>query len=229
MGPPGDRGLPPANMTMREDTNTMKRSLIVGLIGLVLAVSTPAWAWQAQGQQQGQQQGQGQEQGQGQIQGQQGTIVNAPVSDAPTIPNPAPPVFAPNLVVAPETCMGSISGGFTASPGPISFGLSLGKTYVDPECTRRMDARSLQSLGAPDAGLILMAQKPDVAKALCETGRKQFCAPAKVSAAPAAPSTTTPALDKAVEQQKRTSSSTSDVMGEARERMQQAQRDGVQS
>jgi hypothetical protein len=170
----------------------MKKLSILALL-LALAV-TPAWAGNIQGQLQDQGQGQGQS---------QSIYVGdpAPAGDPKviTIPNPAPPVFSPNLVAVPETCMGSVSMGGSASTGPIAFGLNFGKTYVDPDCTLRMYARAVASIGDNDVARALLAQNDQVAQAYAAVGR-----PVKTAAAaPAATNTAPAAVQEGVQKEKR--------------------------
>lgn len=77
-----------------------------------------------------------------------------------------PPAYAPGLVAAPETCMGSVAGGGSFLP----FGLSFGTTYKSSDCELRMFARALQSMGQFRAAILLLATNEDVAKALLEAG-----------------------------------------------------------
>lgn len=92
--------------------------------------------------------------------------------DKVEIPASAPSVFTGSLVASPETCLGSFQAGGSGSNGLISFGLTFGKTYVDPDCTRRMYARSLMLLGGQYnvAAVALLAQDENVAKALRAAG-----------------------------------------------------------
>jgi hypothetical protein len=76
------------------------------------------------------------------------------------------PAYAPGLVAAPETCMGSVAGGGSFLP----FGLSFGTTYKSNDCELRMFARSLQSLGHMTAATLLLATNEEVAKALIDAG-----------------------------------------------------------
>lgn len=147
-----------------------------------------------QSQGQGQLQGQRQNQGQGQSQGQsavgigiggrggsaqQGQSQGSTTSDNTqtmnqgdqgdvNIPRQAPPAIAPNLVAAPETCMGSAAVGASTPFGGVSFGT----TYKSEDCELRMYARSLMSLGQPEAALALLAQNEKVAAALRKVGSK---------------------------------------------------------
>lgn len=78
------------------------------------------------------------------------------------------PAYAPGLVAAPETCMGSVAGGGSFLP----FGLSFGTTYKSSDCELRMFARSLQLMGQHQAALFLLAKNEDVARALLQAGYK---------------------------------------------------------
>lgn len=84
----------------------------------------------------------------------------------------APAMGTASLVAAPETCMGSASGGIGAGNGIISGGLSFGKTYESENCNRRMNARYLISLAQMThddrflaATVALLGQDENVAKA----------------------------------------------------------------
>ena len=83
-------------------------------------------------------------------------------------PRQAPPAFAPNLVAAPETCMGSTAIGASTPFG----GVAIGTTYKSEDCELRMFARSLSALGQNEAALALLAQNPKVAAALRAVGAK---------------------------------------------------------
>ena len=159
--------------------------------------------YNSQGQEQGQSQSQRQSNKQGQAQGQstnnkqtiapsQGTNVNVD-SD---VPRQAPPAFAPNLVAAPETCMGSTAIGASTPFG----GVSVGSTYKSDDCELRMFARSLQALGQSDAALALLAQNEKVAAALKASGFKaawfRIEKAIPVAAAARATTTTNFALDR---------------------------------
>lgn len=143
-------------------------------------------------QSQGQWQGQSQYQSQGQSQSSRNTNRNsnratgvgvgvgigtggdaaqgqsASISNETSVPRQAPPAFAPNLVAAPETCMGSTAVGASTPFG----GVSIGTTYKSDDCELRMFARSLMSLGQPEAALALLAQNEKVAAALRKVGNK---------------------------------------------------------
>ena len=51
-------------------------------------------------------------------------------------------------------------------------GVSIGTTYKSTDCELRMFARSLMSLGQPEAALALLAQNAKVAAALRAVGNK---------------------------------------------------------
>ena len=93
---------------------------------------------------------------------------SASISNDTSNPRQAPPASAPNLVAAPETCMGSSAVGASTPFG----GVSIGTTYKSTDCELRMFARSLQALGQPEAALALLAQNANVAAALKATGHK---------------------------------------------------------
>ena len=108
------------------------------------------------------------------IQGQRQGQVNQPQQtiggDSYSVESPrqAPPASAPNLVAAPETCMGSTAVGASTPFG----GVSVGTPYKSNDCELRMFARSLMSLGQPEAALALLAQNDKVAAALRAVGNK---------------------------------------------------------
>ena len=103
-----------------------------------------------------------QQQSQGNV---QSTAVDASQGDYPA---QAPPAFAPNLVAAPETCMGSTAIGASTPFG----GVAIGSTYKSDDCELRMFARSLSALGQNEAALALLAQNAKVAAALRAVGTK---------------------------------------------------------
>jgi hypothetical protein len=84
--------------------------------------------------------------------------VNSRVSGTQTIKS-APAFVAPGLTAAGlETCLGSASGGFSA----VGFGLSGGSTYRDEDCTARLDARTLYSMGLKGASVARLCARPDI-------------------------------------------------------------------
>jgi hypothetical protein len=80
-----------------------------------------------------------------------------------------PQVYAPALTTTlTETCMGSTSGGASWLGG----GFSLGSTWRDSACVRRLNARELaQTLGDREAARAVMCGDPDVADAYERLGR----------------------------------------------------------
>ena len=79
-----------------------------------------------------------------------------------------PQVYAPALsTTLTETCMGSTSGGISV----MGFGGTLGTTWNDAQCVRRLNAREMaQTLGDRDAARALMCQDKDVAAAYAAVG-----------------------------------------------------------
>jgi len=73
-----------------------------------------------------------------------------------------PMVSAPGLTSSYSGCMGSSSAGGSA-PG---FGLSVGSTWVDEECTRRESAKLMASLGLPNIAAEVMCASEDVYRAV---------------------------------------------------------------
>ena len=80
-----------------------------------------------------------------------------------------PQVYAPALsTTLTETCMGSTSGGVSV----MGFGGTLGTTWNDAQCVRRLNAREMaQTLGDRDAARALMCQDKDVAAAYLAVGQ----------------------------------------------------------
>ena len=80
-----------------------------------------------------------------------------------------PQVYAPALsTTLTETCMGSTSGGISV----MGFGGTLGTTWNDAQCVRRLNAREMaQTLGDRDAARALMCQDKDVAAAYAAVGQ----------------------------------------------------------
>lgn len=151
------------------------------------------------GQQQGQGQKQGQKQGQGQKQKVDGSG-NSTVSiegDRTEIPGQAPAIFSPNLVAAPETCMGSMSAGGGAGFGGTSFGINFGTTWKSVDCERRMYAKALVALGPQyvTAALVLLSNNSEVEQALVNA---KIVIPGKTG-----PETASATIQGAVKQEKR--------------------------
>jgi hypothetical protein len=80
-----------------------------------------------------------------------------------------PQVYAPALsTTLTETCMGSTSGGISV----MGFGGTLGTTWNDSQCVRRLNAREMaQTLGDRAAARALMCQDKDVAAAYAAVGQ----------------------------------------------------------
>jgi hypothetical protein len=80
-----------------------------------------------------------------------------------------PTVYAPALTTTlTETCMGSTSGGLSV----LGFGGTLGTTWNDSQCVRRLNAREMaQTLGDRDAARALLCQDKDVAEAYRSVGQ----------------------------------------------------------
>ena len=79
-----------------------------------------------------------------------------------------PQVYAPALsTTLTETCMGSTSGGISV----MGFGGTLGTTWNDAQCVRRLNAREMaQTLGDRDAARALLCQDKDIAAAYAAVG-----------------------------------------------------------
>ena len=79
------------------------------------------------------------------------------------------------LVTSNNTCMGSsVAGG-----QGMTFGFSVGSTWVDEDCVRRLDAAFLAKMGDKATAKELMCQKEAVRSAYAAAGKP--CAPAPVS------------------------------------------------
>lgn len=109
---------------------------------------------------------QGQYQGQGQGQAQSTKNANNSTLVVGGDDYPASTATAPALTSGPQTCMGSTSIGGQG----MSFGVSIGTTWRDSDCVRRLNANALVQLGHKDAALALLAQNDDVADALKAAG-----------------------------------------------------------
>ena len=70
--------------------------------------------------------------------------------------------IAAGLTSSPGACMGSTSAGVQG----MSFGVSVGTTWTDPDCSRQNYAILLAKLGHPNAALTLLAKNAEVAEAL---------------------------------------------------------------
>ena len=88
----------------------------------------------------------------------------------------APAITAPNMTTTlTETCMGSS----TVGGAGVGFGVSLGTTWTDVDCVRRLNAREIASFGDKEAAKELLCINPDVAAAYAAAGR-----PCRIAAAP---------------------------------------------
>ena len=63
--------------------------------------------------------------------------------------NPVSTAVAPALMTSNDTCMGSTSVGATA----VSFGLSVGSTWIDTNCLMLKNAREMWNMGFKGAAL----------------------------------------------------------------------------
>jgi len=72
--------------------------------------------------------------------------------NAPDLSRQVPNIIAPSLTTSSESCMGSTSGGITVA----GFGMTLGSTWSDDYCRRRLDARQWHSMGMMPIGKELM-------------------------------------------------------------------------
>lgn len=78
-----------------------------------------------------------------------------------------PDAVAPGLTTTlTETCMGSSSVGGSG----VGFGVSIGSTWRDEECVRRLHARELKAMGQPAAGVELLCGNPEVWAAMESAG-----------------------------------------------------------
>ena len=84
------------------------------------------------------------------------------------------PSRAVGMAVAPaltttfsETCMGSTSAGAGFAGGAVS----VGSTWEDEACIRRLDAREIKSLGDAEAAKELLCDSPKVREAFKRVGR----------------------------------------------------------
>jgi hypothetical protein len=90
-------------------------------------------------------------------------------SPSKTTVRSAPTVYAPALTTTlTETCMGSSS----AAGSGVGFGFSLGSTWHDKDCVRRLNAREMaQTLGDRDAARALLCEDDNVRKAYESIGQ----------------------------------------------------------
>lgn len=95
------------------------------------------------------------------------TINEAAAPDKVTVKS-APNVAAPGLASAINNDLCVVSASFGGSG--IGFGLAIGMQYRDEDCVRRVNARQLYNMGYQKAAVVLMAQDPNVRKALEDAG-----------------------------------------------------------
>lgn len=108
-----------------------------------------------------------QQQGQAQSQRTKQANTQTTTVEGDETPRQAPPAYAPALATAPETCMGSVSGGASTPFG----GIAIGTTYKSESCEVRMFARLLAQMGIPQVALELLIQNDErVAKAAAAHG-----------------------------------------------------------
>ena len=103
--------------------------------------------------------------------------------------DPVATATAPALAVSNGTCMGSTSGGVQG----VSFGVSVGGTWVDAGCDARYDTILLQTMGLSGVAKQRICQKPEVAKAMRDAGESCAATPS-ASAAVEQPQYTDPII-----------------------------------
>lgn len=105
-------------------------------------------------------------------------------TQAPDLGRTVPSVIPPSLTSSiAEVCMGSTSAGVTV----VGVGASLGTTWVNEACERRMDARQVALIGEKDIALEIMCGSDRVLEAAIRAGK-----PCRASGGP------NPALAKVV-------------------------------
>lgn len=78
-----------------------------------------------------------------------------------------PPAIAPGLAASNEACMGSSSAGGSAAV----FGFSIGTTWKNADCERRMNAKTIAALGDTEAAKALLCTDPKIAAAYASVKR----------------------------------------------------------
>lgn len=98
----------------------------------------------------------------------QGVTINTTTPEHQTVKT-VPQVYAPALTTTlTETCMGST----TAGGSGVGFGVTVGTTWHDRDCVRRLTARELaQTLGDRDAARAVMCSDEMVRDAYASVGR----------------------------------------------------------
>lgn len=87
------------------------------------------------------------------------------IPDKVTIRNTAD-ASGPALTTSSDTCMGSSSAG-GSGPG---FSLSIGSTWTDKDCQRRLNSRAAWNYGSPGVAWALLCQNADVKQAAKDAG-----------------------------------------------------------
>ena len=134
----------------------------------------------------------GQIQGQAQGQQQKQDATTGSISNNYENFRQAPAFGAPGLAASDEACMGSTSGGAGVSAGTIGVSVTFGSTWESYNCNLRMFAQQLRLAGAPKAAIMILANHPEVKKALQEAGTL----PADPAPTVTAPAAITPASNK---------------------------------
>ena len=105
---------------------------------------------------------------------------SARAADPPSYPKQAPSVLAPGLPAAGiESCNSGVSLGGSAAAGGLAFGFPI----QDSSCNRRLDARTLWSMGLHDAAIQTLCLDGEMAMALTATGTRCVIGPAAAASA----------------------------------------------
>jgi hypothetical protein len=94
-----------------------------------------------------------------------GTVVFAP-QDTSTVRYATSSAFAPPLTSSNDTCMGSSSMGATG----MSFGVALGSTWTDNNCTMLKNAREEWNMGQHIAAIALLCTDDDIRYSISVSG-----------------------------------------------------------
>src|SRR5271163_4548139 len=94
-----------------------------------------------------------------------GSLLFAP-NETSTVKYAANSAFAPALTSSNDTCMGSSSLGATG----MSFGVALGSTWTDKNCTMLKNAREEWNMGQHAAALALLCTNDDVRYSISVSG-----------------------------------------------------------
>lgn len=106
----------------------------------------------------------------GQIQGQQQNASTGNITQNYENFRQAPAFGSPGLAASDEACMGSTSGGAGVSAGAVGVSVTFGSTWESYNCNLRMFAQQLRLAGSPKAAIMILANHPEVRKALIEAG-----------------------------------------------------------